>query len=165
MRHFRTGFVVALVAAALPASSRAGLLELVSSGTEAAGASVGLTTLGSATGYTATALFDTTTGTSGPSGYGYTITSLTIVVNGVGTYTAAPGNDVHVYLEDPSTTGSFYAAGFENSAVTNGYVGTFGNSSNSGFSAALPTPTSFSNYGVSYSAGYAGQRDRFFQPG
>ena len=151
--HLRACFVTALFAA-LPSPSRAAFLELVSSGTEAVGATVGTSTLTTATAYTATAIFDTTTGTSGPSGIGYTIDSLTISLTGFGTFTAAPGNDVRVYLEDPTTTGSFYAAGFENGGVTNGYVGTYTGSSNTSFSGSAPSPTVFSGYGTSYSAGF-----------
>jgi hypothetical protein len=150
----RLAMMTAVVVGLLGGHARAASLELISSGTLAAGATVGKTTLAAATAFTVEAVFNPTGGIAVGHGFEFAATSVTFDVTGVGTFVAAPGADIYaVFADTVSPTPYPYEAGLVNSSGLYGFIGDYKTSSQA-FSAATPTATMFGDYQASASGSY-----------
>ncbi len=101
--------------------------------------------LGADTPFAYQATFDTSTGVSiGPFEF-YAVTSFTIDIAGT-TYTGIPNPSLNVMLADPSTLGAYIVGLADPSFVTGGpgFFAAYGVASDPSFSAAAPTPSTFS---------------------
>jgi hypothetical protein len=101
---------------------------------------------GNGTPFSFQAAFDTTTGTPVAQGIElFSVTSFTIEISGVSTFTGIANSNLNVFLFDPSSSLVAYGVGLATASTQFGFFGVFGTASTP-FSAAAPTPSMLSDF-------------------